>query len=40
MPFTQIDNIAFYKGELLTAKEKQVLDATVMEFIKEPATLK
>ncbi|MEC2486417.1 hypothetical protein P9Z06_33155 [Bacillus cereus] len=39
MPFTQIDNIAFYKGELLTAKErKQVLDATVMEFIKEPAT--
>ncbi|MED4442377.1 hypothetical protein CON34_11635 [Bacillus thuringiensis] len=38
--FTQIDNIAFYKGdELLTAKEgKQVLDATVMEFIKEPAT--
>ncbi|MCU4824805.1 hypothetical protein OCA00_24700 [Bacillus cereus] len=39
MPFTQIDSIAFYKGELLTAKEgKQVLDATVMEFIKEPAT--
>lgn len=39
MPFTQIDNIAFYKGELLTAKEgKQVLDATVMGFIKEPAT--
>ncbi|MEB9404282.1 hypothetical protein P4J11_18410 [Bacillus cereus] len=39
MPFTQIDNIAFYKGELLTAKEgRQVLDATVMEFIKEPAT--
>ncbi|AHA72386.1 MULTISPECIES: hypothetical protein [Bacillus] len=40
IPFTQIDNIAFYKGdELLTAKEgKQVLDATVMEFIKEPAT--
>ncbi|ACK97237.1 hypothetical protein P4493_29970 [Bacillus thuringiensis] len=37
--FTQIDNIAFYKDELLTAKEgKQVLDATVMEFIKEPAT--
>ncbi len=35
MPFTQIDNIAFYKGELLTAKEgKQVLDATVMGFIK------
>jgi len=39
IPFTQIDNIAFYKGELLSAKEgKQVLDATVMEFIKEPAT--
>ncbi|MDA1566500.1 hypothetical protein PDK93_10540 [Bacillus cereus] len=40
IPFTQIDNIAFYKGdELLTAKEgKQVLDATVMEFIKKPAT--
>ncbi|MEC1969755.1 hypothetical protein P9G36_22505 [Bacillus cereus] len=40
IPFTQIDNIAFYKGdELLTANEgKQVLDATVMEFIKEPAT--
>lgn len=40
IPFTQIDNIAFYKGDkLLTAKEgKQVLDATVMEFIKEPAT--
>ncbi|PFK92260.1 hypothetical protein [Bacillus thuringiensis] len=40
IPFTQIDNIAFCKGdELLTAKEgKQVLDATVMEFIKEPAT--
>ncbi|HDR8485810.1 MULTISPECIES: hypothetical protein [Bacillus cereus group] len=37
--FTQIDNIAFYKDELLTAKEgKQVLDATVMDFIKEPAT--
>ncbi|MCU5455408.1 hypothetical protein OCA97_15565 [Bacillus cereus] len=39
IPFTQIDNIAFYKGELLSAKEgKQILDATVMEFIKEPAT--
>lgn len=39
LPFTQIDNIAFYKGESLTAKEeKEVLDATVMEFIKEPAT--
>ncbi|MED1282635.1 hypothetical protein [Bacillus mycoides] len=39
LPFTQIDNIAFYKGESLTAKEeKEVLDATVMEFIKETAT--
>ncbi|MED3053672.1 hypothetical protein P4280_08380 [Bacillus thuringiensis] len=39
IPFTQIDNIAFYKDELLMAKEgKQVLAATVMEFIKEPAT--
>ncbi|MDF9465645.1 hypothetical protein NYE71_01680 [Bacillus sp. FSL K6-0273] len=39
IPFTQIDNIAFCKDELLTEKEgKQVLDATVMEFIKEPAT--
>ncbi|WP_433774189.1 hypothetical protein [Bacillus wiedmannii] len=39
LPFTQIDNIAFYKGESLTAKEeKEVMDATVMEFIKEPAT--
>ncbi|MED4683880.1 hypothetical protein P9452_09315 [Bacillus mycoides] len=39
LPFTQIDNITFYKGESLTAKEeKEVLDATVMEFIKEPAT--
>ncbi|PEX81463.1 hypothetical protein [Bacillus cereus] len=38
LPFTQIDNIAFYKGELLKKKEKEVLDATVMEFIKEPAT--
>ncbi|MGE7632378.1 hypothetical protein ACQKMZ_08555 [Bacillus paramycoides] len=39
IPFTQIDNIAFYKGEPLTKEvEKEVLDATVMEFIKEPAT--
>ncbi|MBK5505793.1 hypothetical protein [Bacillus sp. TH12] len=39
LSFTQIDNIAFYKGESLTAKEeKEVLDATVMEFIKEPPT--
>ncbi|MBJ8105309.1 MULTISPECIES: hypothetical protein [Bacillus cereus group] len=35
IPFTQIDNIAFYKGEPL---KKEVLDATVMEFIKEPPT--
>ncbi|MBG9598720.1 membrane protein [Bacillus mycoides] len=39
LPFTQIDNIVFYKGESLTKEEeKEVLDATVMEFIKEPAT--
>ncbi|PGS43591.1 hypothetical protein COC58_04855 [Bacillus cereus] len=37
IPFTRIDKIAFYKGESLK-KEKQVLDATVMEFIKEPPT--
>ncbi|HDX9639101.1 TPA: hypothetical protein ACGXMH_001214 [Bacillus mobilis] len=37
IPFTQIDKIAFYKGESLK-KEKEVLDATVMEFIKEPPT--
>lgn len=37
--FTQIDNIAFYKGEpLKKEEEKEVLDATVMEFIKEPPT--
>lgn len=37
--FTQIDNIVFYKGESLTKEEeKEVLDATVMEFIKEPPT--
>ena len=38
VPFTQIDNIAFYKGELLTARRETGIDATVMEFIKEPAT--
>ncbi|HFK1762732.1 hypothetical protein AT258_24805 [Bacillus wiedmannii] len=37
IPFTRIDKITFYKGESLK-KEKQVLDATVMEFIKEPPT--
>ncbi|AZQ47427.1 hypothetical protein ACS2QU_29130 [Bacillus cereus group sp. Bce005] len=37
IPFTQIDKITFYKGEPLK-KEKEVLDATVMEFIKEPPT--
>ncbi|MES5939110.1 MULTISPECIES: hypothetical protein [unclassified Bacillus cereus group] len=37
IPFTQIDTITFYKGESLK-KEKEVLDATVMEFIKEPPT--
>ncbi|MCW9132230.1 hypothetical protein OF830_14985 [Bacillus paramycoides] len=39
IPFTQIDNISFNKGKPLTKEEeKEVLDATVMEFIKEPAT--
>ncbi|MBE5108402.1 hypothetical protein IGI01_25065 [Bacillus thuringiensis] len=39
MPFTQIDNIIFYKGEPLTKEEeKEVLDAKVIEFIKEPPT--
>ncbi|WP_439022397.1 hypothetical protein [Bacillus thuringiensis] len=39
LPFTQIDDISFYKGDSSKAKEeKEVLDATVMEFIKEPAT--
>ncbi|WP_270343052.1 MULTISPECIES: hypothetical protein [Bacillus] len=37
IPFTRIDKIAFYKGEFLK-KEKKVLDATVMEFIKEAPT--
>ena len=37
IPFTQIDKITFYKGGLLK-KKKEVLDATVMEFIKEPPT--
>ncbi|HFU7056312.1 TPA: hypothetical protein ACGN81_003329 [Bacillus cereus] len=37
IPFTQIDKIKFYKGEPLK-KEKEVLDATVLEFIKEPPT--
>ncbi|HDR8186031.1 TPA: hypothetical protein QC116_005544 [Bacillus thuringiensis] len=37
IPFTRIDKIVFYKGESLK-KEKEVLDATVMEFIKEPPT--
>ena len=32
-----IDKIKFYKGEPLK-KEKEVLDATVLEFIKEPPT--
>ncbi|MGH0425207.1 MULTISPECIES: hypothetical protein [Bacillus] len=39
IPFTQIDKIAFYKGKpLKKEEEKEVLDATVMEFIKEPPT--
>ncbi|MGE7881953.1 hypothetical protein [Bacillus sp. NPDC094077] len=40
IPFTQVNNIVFYKGESLTKEEeKEVLNATVMEFIKEPATI-
>ncbi|CAI8992702.1 MULTISPECIES: hypothetical protein [Bacillus] len=39
IPFTQIKEITFYKGEALTKEEgKEVFEATVMEFIKEPAT--
>ncbi|KAB2460003.1 hypothetical protein F8160_25410 [Bacillus sp. CH126_4D] len=39
IPYIQIDNITFYKGEpLKKEEEKEVLDATVMEFIKEPPT--
>ncbi|MDH4421574.1 MULTISPECIES: hypothetical protein [Bacillus] len=37
IPFTQIDKITFYKGEPVK-KEEEVLDATVLEFIKEPPT--
>ncbi|MGX5499476.1 hypothetical protein ACWKT9_09815 [Bacillus wiedmannii] len=39
IPFTQIDKIVFYKGKpLKKEEEKEVLDAAVMEFIKEPPT--
>ncbi|WP_459502747.1 hypothetical protein [Bacillus sp. C1] len=39
IPFTQIEEITHYKGEALTKEEgKKVFEATVMEFIKEPAT--
>ncbi|SDY88062.1 hypothetical protein [Bacillus sp. 166amftsu] len=39
VPFFQIEEISFYKGEVLTKEEgKEIFEATVMEFIKEPAT--
>ncbi|MEH7458348.1 hypothetical protein V7183_14260 [Bacillus sp. JJ1127] len=39
VPFSQIEDITFYKGEALTKEEeKEVFEATIMEFIKEPAT--
>lgn len=39
VPFAQIEDITFYKGEALTKEEeKEVFEATIMEFIKEPAT--
>ncbi|MGN7896331.1 hypothetical protein ACTJJY_30580 [Bacillus sp. 22475] len=39
VPFSQIKEITFYKGEMLNkAERKDVFEATVMEFIKEPAT--
>ncbi|MCI0765045.1 hypothetical protein [Bacillus sp. TL12] len=39
VPFSQIEEITFYNGEALTKEEeKEVFEATVMEFIKEPAT--
>ncbi|WP_243522646.1 hypothetical protein [Bacillus pseudomycoides] len=39
VPFAQIEEITFYKGDVLTKEEeKEVFEATIMEFIKEPAT--
>ncbi|KFM99758.1 hypothetical protein D0U04_14055 [Bacillus clarus] len=39
VPYTQIEGIIFYKGGPLTKEEeKETLEATVLEFIKEPAT--
>ncbi|KEK22915.1 hypothetical protein [Bacillus gaemokensis] len=39
VPFAQIERITFYKGEGLTKEEEQeVFEATLTEFIKEPAT--
>ncbi|MBC6973111.1 hypothetical protein H9I32_12200 [Bacillus sp. Xin] len=39
VPFSQMEEITFYRGEALTKEEeKEVFEATVMEFIKEPAT--
>ncbi len=40
IPFCQIKDIVFYKGESLTkGEEKEVFEATLMEFIKEPARI-
>lgn len=39
VPFSKIEEITFYKGAAVTKEEeKEVFEATVMEFIKEPAT--
>lgn len=39
VPFSQIDEIIYYKGDVLTKQEaKEVFEATVTELIKEPAT--
>ncbi|WP_410982886.1 hypothetical protein [Bacillus cereus] len=39
VPFAKIEEITFYKGDVLTKEEeKDVFEATLTEFIKEPAT--
>ncbi|MDM5188963.1 hypothetical protein QUF99_17050 [Bacillus sp. DX4.1] len=39
VPFEQIEEITYYKGDVIKGKEeKEVLEATLTEFIKEPAT--
>ncbi|HEK9099059.1 hypothetical protein KFD70_06090 [Bacillus pfraonensis] len=39
VPFVQIEEISFYKGDVLTKEEEKVVfEATIMEFMKEPAT--